>query len=264
MGNVTPDALQRREYKYLVDEETVERIRHYIRGVCEVDPYAAKTGNQYLTDTLYLDTPRMDSYWATMEDSGDRYKLRIRTYPSMGPGPVFFEVKRHVSEVILKTRGAYDGDWVRLLDRTDPEIMATVKPKNLKAIDNFICHYRLMPYRPSVLVRYSREPYFSLLDDYARVTFDRSLSYQISNELTLEPEHERWTYVDDAVGQRGLASDRSAVLMELKFTSIVPGWMRDMVTSLDIQRLAFCKYTRSVDSMRLIPNARVQRAGFFR
>jgi hypothetical protein len=261
---ITPNSLQRREYKYLIDEETVERIRRYMRGICAVDEYAAKTGGRYLTDTLYLDTPALDSYFATMEDAPDRYKLRIRTYPSMGNGPVFFEVKRRVSESIIKTRGSYVGNWQALLERTSPEIQATVSSKNRRAIDNFICHYHYLPYLPSALVRYEREPYFSLVDDYARVTFDRSISMQRSTELTLTPEHEQWIYVDDAVSQRGLAFNTSSVLMELKFTSIVPTWMRTMIHSLDIQRLAFCKYTRSIDAMRLVPNQRVARAGFRR
>lgn len=261
---ITPNTLQRREYKYLISEHTAERIRRYIAGFCEIDEYAAKSGGRYLTDTLYLDTPRLDSYRATMEDANDRYKLRIRTYPSAGQGPVFFEVKRRVSESIIKTRGAFAGDWIRLLDRTDPEILAQVAPKNRGAIDNFICHYHYLPYRPSALVRYEREPYFSRVDDYARVTFDRNLSFQRADELTLAPAHERWTFVDDAVSQRGTFAQHSAVLLELKFTSVVPGWMRRMVHSLDIPRLAFCKYTRAIDAMRLIPTARIAREGFAR
>ncbi len=261
---ITPNTLQRREYKYLISEDTAERIRRYIAGFCAVDEYAAKTGGRYLTDTLYLDTPGLHSYFATMEDAGDRYKLRIRAYPSMGNGPVFFEVKRRVSESIIKTRGSFKGDWVRLLERTDAEIVGQISAKNRAAIDNFICHYHYLPYRPSALVRYEREPYFSTVDDYARVTFDRSLSFQRATQLTLTPETDQWVYVDDAVSQRGTFTQHSAVLLELKFTSVVPNWMRRMVHSLDIPRLAFCKYTRSIDAMRLLPNARVARAGFSR
>ena len=107
---ITPPSLHRREYKYLIDEDTAERIRRYICGFCAVDEYAERTGGRYLTDTLYLDTPDLASYRATVENAGDRYKLRIRSYPSLGGGPAFLEVKRRISETILKTRGAYRGD----------------------------------------------------------------------------------------------------------------------------------------------------------
>ena len=42
MGNTTPASLQRREYKYVIDEITADRIRRAIAGFCELDPYAAR------------------------------------------------------------------------------------------------------------------------------------------------------------------------------------------------------------------------------
>ncbi len=262
MALVTPNTLQRREYKYLVDEATVTEIRRYIAGICTIDPYADSRG-RYVIDTLYFDTPQLHSYWSTMQDADDRYKLRVRTYPSAGLGPVFFEVKRRVSESILKTRGMYRGAWDQLLTLTTPELLAAIEPKHRPAIDNFICFYHRSGMTPSILVRYEREPYFSLIDEYARVTFDRSISFQPASEYAVTPKDEHWRYVDDAAGQRGLAPAASSVLLELKFTNLVPGWMRRMVHTLDLQRLAFCKYTRAVDSHRTIPTMRVARAGLF-
>ena len=259
---ITPSTLQRREYKYLVTEDTVERVRRYIAGFCVADAYAAATG-RYVIDTLYLDTPRLDSYRATVDDAGDRYKLRVRRYPEAVDSPVFLEVKRRIAESILKTRGAFAGDWARLLDG-DPGALAQIAPKHRRGIDNFLCHHRYLPFGPTALVRYEREPYFSLVDDYARVTFDRSLAFQPASELSLVPAHERWTYVDDAVSQRSTYAGQSVVLLELKFTNVVPHWMRHMVHTLDLQRLAFCKYTRAIDAMRAVPGQRVARAGLRR
>ncbi len=261
MALTTPNSLQRREYKYLVTEDMAEQIRRYIAGVCTVDPYAEKTGGRYLTDTLYLDTPQLHSYWATINDAPDRYKLRVRGYPSLGDGPVFFEVKRRVSEAIKKTRGWYRGDWTRVLQGGTHEVLATIDPNQRRPIDNFICHYNLSPMQASVLVRYEREPFFSTIDEYARVTFDRHLSYQRASDLTLTPEHDSWTYMDFATSQRGFSSSDSSVLLELKFTNMVPGWMRSLVHTLGLQRLAFCKYTRAVDSIRFVPERRIARTG---
>jgi len=241
MAAITPNTLHRREYKYLVDEDTVELVRRYIDGICTVDPHAERTGGRYLTDTLYLDTPQLHSYWSTVEDAGDRYKLRIRTYPSLGVGPVFLEVKRRVSESVLKTRGMFRGPWDQLLTHTTPALVDAIEPKQRRAIDNFLCFYHRSAMSASTLVRYEREPYFSQIDEYARVTFDRNVS-----------------------SQRGLSRTASSVLLELKFTNLVPGWMRGMVHTLGLQRLAFCKYTRSIESLRAMPTARIARAGFWR
>jgi hypothetical protein len=258
----TPSTLQRREFKYLVSEIQAEQIRRYIDGICTVDPYAAHTGGRYLIDTLYLDTPWQGIYHATIENAPDRYKLRIRNYPSLGGGPVFFEVKRRINETIIKTRAHHRGDWSRLLLDASPEVLASIDPKQRKGIDNFICYFHRGPMLAQALVRYEREPYFSTIDDYARVTFDRNVSYQRATELTIVPEADHWTLMDDASSQRGLGLRESSVLLELKFTNLVPGWMRNMVHTLGLQRLSFCKYTRAVDSMRIRPMERVARAGF--
>ncbi len=256
---ITPPSLQRREYKCLIDERTVERIRRYIDGICTVDPYAT-AGGRYMIDTLYLDTPQLDSYWASAEQRGDRYKLRVRGYPTAPDAPTFLEVKRRVGDTILKTRTGVLGDWTKAL--FDTSHLPTA-PKQRAALDNFICHYYKLPMQPTALVRYEREPYFSLIDEYARVTFDRSLSFQRATELTLVPEHERWTYVDYAAAQRSTSPHTSTVLLELKFTSRAPAWMRHMVQTLDLQRLSFCKYTRAIESLNWMPTTRVARGGLF-
>lgn len=255
---ITPSQLQRREYKCLVSEATVAQIRRYIAGICEVDVNAQPTHGRYLIDTLYLDTPWLDTYWATVEDRGDRYKLRIHGYPSAPGAPVFFEVKRRVGDAVLKSRTAIHGDWVRALD--DLKAPPPIHPKHRAALDNFIAHYYARPMLPSVLVRYEREPYFSTIDEYARVTFDRSLSYQPATELSLAPCCDGWTYLDSAEAQRAVRAG-STVLLELKFTNLAPAWMRRMVHTLELQRLSFCKYTRAVDAQRARPTTRIPRAG---
>lgn len=255
---ITPPSLQRREYKCLIDETTVERIRRYITGICTADPYAQANG-RYTIDTLYLDTPQLETYWAAVEERSDRYKLRVRGYPSALNAPVFLEVKRRVEDTIVKTRAAAHGDWTRVLEGV-PTMPSSNKQR--LALDNFLCHYGYKPMRPTVLVRYEREPYFSLIDEYARVTFDRCVSFQAARELTLQPQHEHWTYIDHAVAQRGTSPMASTVLLELKFTSVVPGWIRHMVHTLDLQRQSFCKYTRAIDALGYVPVRRVARGGF--
>ncbi len=264
MALTTPNKLQRREFKYLIDESQVDDIRRYIEGICTVDPYAEKTGGRYMIDTLYLDTPRKATYWATIEDAVDRYKLRIRSYPSVTNAPIFFEVKRRVGDAVLKTRGSIRGNWRRILFDGIPEVLAEIPDSQRRAIDNFICHFHQSPMEPSVHVRYEREPYFSLIDDYARVTFDRNLSYQRATEMTVDAPASGWTYLDHGSAQRSFSPARSLVLLELKFTSQVPAWMRHLSQTLALPRLAFCKYTRAVDDMRFPPSSRIPRAGLFR
>jgi hypothetical protein len=93
------------------------------------------------------------------------------------------------------------------------------------------------------------------------VTFDRSICFQAASELALAAPHDHWTYVDHATAQRGLAFTASTVLLELKFTTLTPAWMRELVRSLELPRVSFCKYTRAIEALRLRPDRRVARAG---
>lgn len=247
--------MQRREYKYLVDEQTAQQVRRWIAGVCERDRHAGPTG-RYLTDTLYLDSLDHRIYRATIENESDRYKLRIRGYPDAPGSPVFLEVKRRVDDVIRKSRAQVRPDrWQALLDTGSLE---HVEPSQYAAAENFLTYYqasRMGPMVPTVLVRYQREPYTSLIDDYARLTFDRRLQYQAASDLTLAGEPAAWVGIDDPNVFGALFSSSLSVL-ELKFADHAPGWMHRMVKTLELPRLSFSKYTRAVDSMLMRPGDR--------
>ena len=246
--------IQRREYKYIIDETTAVRLRRHLAGRCEPDRNAVATGGRYTCDTLYFDTFNRSTYRATVENRPTRYKLRVRRYGHHGP--VFLEVKRRVDDTILKTRAPLGADWATLLE--DDRVLDAVDPKVRPAVENFLSYYRAShagPMMPAVLVRYEREPYTSTIDPYVRVTLDRKLEYQPKTEATFEDEQRYWMPIDDPVAIRAFPS-RSAIVLELKFLDPAPTWLRSIVSALELPRLAFCKYTRAIDSMLLRPERR--------
>ena len=248
--------LQRREYKYLIDEATAARVRRAIAGFCGGDEHAAATGGRYVCDTIYLDTLQLHIYRATIENEAVRYKLRIRTYPGT-QSPVFLEVKRRVDDVIVKSRAAIRGDWRALLETGD---ISLVPAGELRAAENFLTYYQACrggPMVPTAMIRYEREPYSSLVDDYVRITFDRKLRYQAATELAFTSDERLWTPIDDPVAMR-VAPALSAVVLELKFMQTVPPWLRSIVQRLELSRLSYCKYTRGVDSMLHRPLSRAR------
>ena len=246
--------MQRREYKYIIDEPMAARLRTAIAGICEPDRNAAASQGRYVCDTLYLDTLTRSCYRATVENEPVRHKLRVRRYG--GSGPVFLEVKRRVDDTIVKTRAALGDDWALLLE--DDRRIDSVPADRRLATENFLSYYRTTyagPMLPAVLVRYEREPYSSRVDSYVRVTLDRKLEYQPKTELSFDQEQRYWMPIDDPVAVRAFPS-RSAIVLELKFNDPAPQWLRAIVSSLELQRLAFCKYTRAIDSMLLRPDRR--------
>lgn len=249
--------LHRHEYKYLVDGATAERIRRHIAGFCERDAFAP-TGS-YLCDTLYLDTLQLGLYHATVEDEPVRFKLRVRGYPEAPDAPTFLEVKRRLGDTIVKHRAGVRGDWGALL--ADGRLLDTLQGKTREAAEQFLARWETSyagPYVPTVLVRYRREPYTSLVDDYVRVTFDRELRYQPHATLDLRGDDDRWISIDDPIATKASPTESLAIL-ELKFGDVPPSWMRQLIARLELPRASFCKYARAVDAMLLRPEYRLSR-----
>jgi hypothetical protein len=245
MSMVTANVIERREFKYLIDADMAARVRAAIRPFCELDPWAAKNprGN-YTIESLYLDTSELSLFWANEHEQVDRVKVRVRGYAEAPNSPVFFEVKRRVNDVILKTRGKVHRDrWTQLLTDPAAPIPADVGGKDRAAVERFLSLVRSQHMRPFTVVRYEREPYFSKIDDYARVTLDTCIRAQPTDRPGFDMPARYWRALDDAVTQRALYS---MIVLELKFTTAVPLWLVHIVKRLGLIRRSFSKYGTSI------------------
>lgn len=245
--------IERREYKYHIDEELASRIRDAIQPFCEVDPYAAgRPNNEYTIESLYLDTADMALLRANEVELVDRFKARIRTYPGTPGAPHFFEIKRRVNDVISKTRGRAPDGWRSLLDGSDGPV-ASRQGRESRAIERFVTLARTYNLKPLVMVRYEREPYASTIDDYARITFDRRIRSQLADDLSFDTDEDGWRAADSASLAR---AERAPLVLELKFTSRLPSWMMHVVQRFDLSRRSFSKYANSVHSWTRYPSER--------
>jgi hypothetical protein len=242
--------IERREYKYLIDAITAQRVRERIFPFCQLDPYAQRSSTHtYRIESLYFDTVDMALYRATVNEHVERFKLRVRHYPASPLGSVFLEVKSRYNDVISKTRGAVPRTvWKALLE--DP---AATPPAGLSASDRAaVAHFRSLcqtcDARPVSIVRYHREPWVSVVDDYARVTFDTAIESQPVESYSLDPDPARYRAIDHPIAARW---PTSPVVLELKFTAQVPLWLHRMVRSLDLSRRSFSKYGNSVEAWDL-------------
>jgi SPX domain protein involved in polyphosphate accumulation len=246
--------IERREFKYLIDDYTAERVRRFIGPFCELDKNARHHGDRrYLIDSLYFDTPDMRLYRANDEEVTNRFKLRVRTYPTTPGAPVFFEVKARYHDVVVKDRGRAPKNWPALLAPGVGAIQPGSASFESAAVERFATLVRMHHARPVVLVRYTREPYESTIDDYARVTLDRAIQSQLVDQISMEPTPGRWRPSD--TGER-MESGFSPTVLELKFTTHVPIWMVDMVRALELDRRSFSKYGRSIEAWSEHPDGR--------
>ena len=111
----------------------------------------------------------------------NRFKLRVRTYGEPGDSRVFLEVKRKIRGTIVKSRTSVS------LSRPGarPDLQPATRDLTFKSVErgrsgfSNSCAWRgKSAHGPVVLIRYTRESYFSRNDRYARVSFDRKLQYQ--------------------------------------------------------------------------------------
>lgn len=247
----------RRELKYIIPAGLIAPIREFIAPFCVLDPNCAKAADsRYAIISLYFDTRRLLFYRAKEDRDLRRFKLRVRGYP--GSDTVFFEVKRKRDEVIAKARAPVPlGDWqARLCDGPGP--LASAQEAD------FIATWRRFGAEPLLLARYSREAWVSVVDGYARVTFDSQLRWIEHRELTLPlDDNHPWRAEDDPAS---VGLDKSALVLELKYAEAAPRWMVNLVRTFDLHQTGYSKYCTGVEQLRLrdvrfSPQAREPRWG---
>ena len=210
-------------------------IRSFIRGYLDRDKYAAiHPSGQYPICSLYLDSQRFDLFQETVLDKCNRFKLRVRGYDDNPESPIFFEIKRKLNSIIYKSRAKVSKDQLapilngRYVSRDLPE-------KDRKTLKQFMHYTQCLLARPMVLIRYMREAYENKSDSKVRITFDRQLCYQPANAPIFKTNGPGWT---------PLPID--FVVLEIKFTTSFPSWLKDMVRLFNLNRQSMSKYCSSV------------------
>lgn len=248
---------ERREYKYLLPPHKVEQVRTVAHAICQADPYAGPDG-LYTIRSLYFDTDDLHLFRANTREAVDRFKVRVRNYPATGPtGPIFFEVKQRVSDVIRKTRGMVKASqWKQLLEEPSSLFRLDIGAKYRTAVERFVTLVHTYQLRPVMLVEYDREAYFSTVDEYARMTFDLRIRCQTRDHLDLDAENALWRHIDNPIRTR---TQHPMTLLELKFGGSPPRWMSRMVQNLELERYTFSKYGYSVLETYTSPELRMSR-----
>jgi hypothetical protein len=232
--------LERYELKYIVHPSRLAEIRDFIRPYTITDPNAGVDPPEYEVITLQLDSPDLALYRAKEHDALNRMKLRIRTYVTDVLSPVFLEIKRKLRGVIVKSRARIPLDVWSTAVRDCPRDPLSIRLAGEGT--NYLQFLRLMQEigaRPVMRIRYTRESYLGIHDQYARLTIDRKLQYQPTRSWSVTDTNGRWWSMDSSLAQR---RPWSGVILELKTFRDAPLWMVDLSKRFDLERVGFCKY----------------------
>ncbi len=226
------------ELKYLISENTAQKVRDFVRCYLAMDEYSVGRPNySYPVHSLYLDSDSLEIYWRTVNGDKNRFKLRLRYYSDNPDTPVFFEIKRRMKDVILKQRGGVRQSAVPLLlngQLPEEKHMITKDPGSLVAVQRFQSLMQELNAKPKSHIFYQREAYVADNDE-VRVTMDRdvysepNLASKIKIKMT-----------------KPVLSYAGFVILELKFTNRFPNWFRELVRIAESMQCGAAKYVSGV------------------
>jgi hypothetical protein len=228
----------RHEMKYLITESTAEALTQFIKPYIQMDRYSKLHRNgDYPIVSLYLDSNDLRLCKESLRGHKNRFKLRIRSYTDDPDYPRFLEIKRRMNTIIMKSRA-------RVLSTDVPNLLAglPLPPQNYTADTETISQFQLyvnsIRAQPAVLIRYMRRAYEGDSHNKVRVTFDRELSYCVTNLPQVRLAGGGWQRNPFTIG---------GVILEIKFTDCYPSWLSQMVKYFNLQQRSISKYASSIE-----------------
>ena len=251
------DVFQRKEIKYLMNEEQYQELRLRLDEIAAVDHYG-------LTQIMnvYYDTPDFKLITRAMEHPEYKEKLRLRSYgipDAMTPS--FIEIKKKFDGITYKRRiellyseaqdylnhgilpREYSPEFLHNPDALSHTYTGALSVSHVptaeeiqiqKEIDYFLVFYKKL--RPMMAIAYDRIALAGRDDPELRITFDTDLRWSV-DELDLRGGNH---------GHRILAPDQH--LMEIKISGAMDLRISRMLSELGIFRTSISKYGRGFEA----------------
>ncbi|MBN1347354.1 MAG: polyphosphate polymerase domain-containing protein [Phycisphaerae bacterium] len=231
-SNGDPTTWSRYEFKYLVTEAQAATIAGYVHPYVRPDPYSEH--GPYPLVSLYLDSHDLRLWRESLEGVKNRFKLRIRSYSDDPEAPRFFEIKRRIDQIVVKSRARVsDRDVVPLL--TGGHCLCWNACGDRRNLEQFLYYLRSVNAKPIVRVRYDRQALVGVWDDRVRITFDRHLSLNMTDEPSVRLNDVGWRHLP-----------QREVVLEIKFTGRCPVWLTRMAQCAGLRRQSVSKYAIAV------------------
>lgn len=225
----------RYEFKYILNTHQAGLLERYLQKI-GLKKDEAK-GGSYTVTSLYFDTPLLADYYDKQGGLKKRKKLRARIYANDfrdGTSRIWMEVKNKDDMRTWKNRSALtDKEWDSFM-RRDHFVNCRRGVAADGDLNRFLYLFSQRNYRPHVVVRYKRRAYVGKFISDFRITFDSGL------------EACRWTGMDY---NAKMTPVNRHVIMEVKFSEMMPWWFGQMLSRFDLSRQTFSKYISSVDAI---------------
>lgn len=241
----------RLEYKYLVANSLLPRLRALMRPFVKLDQYARERPEGYTVRSIYFDTLGLKAYYDKTAGLKERKKVRVRGYNEHADDEVvFLEVKRKDDMFITKSRAPVPYQHVQdLLLSGDLERFVVTNeafPHALEDARSFLFHVWNAYRWPAVLVIYEREAYESKCSYSLRVTIDKNI------------RSSTYPTIDTLFSEEGVVySLPQYAVLEIKLysnTTGFPSWLRHIISKLGLRKISLSKYVICLDAHGLPQN----------
>lgn len=212
---------QRYEMKYVITAMQKEILCR------EIAPYI--TEDRYFHSSirnLYYDTPSFQLIRDSLDRPIYKEKLRMRSYGRTNDSTsVFVELKKKYESVVYKRRITLPMSQAAMCLSGEHPLPSTQIGREIQAALN---HYNEL--QPRVFLSYERDSFCAADGSGLRLTFDDCIHFREDN-LTLDSECDGT-----------LLLPQGMVLMELKLPGVMPLWMAQTLSRLQIYKTTFSKY----------------------
>lgn len=216
----------RSEYKYLINTQYIPLLKARLGAVLRIDSHSGPEG--YTIRSLYFDDMDFSSYHQKIAGIKEREKYRLRYY-NFDESYIIFERKAKDTDLSKKTSAAVSAAEAEALIKGDRKTYEANGSPLLK-IYSVLSEASLM--RPAVIVDYDRIAYTYPIGN-VRVTLD----------MNLRTAPYKYDFFDKSLMTMPVMDENEAIL-EVKFNEILPGFIRDILADIPMQRMAISKYTR--------------------
>ncbi len=216
----------RNEWKYICSEEQLNMLACRISSILAPDEHGDESG-KYAIHSLYFDDYRDSCAFDNDAGTASRFKYRIRYYGD-DPDELFLERKEKLCDRCHKDFCRITPEQYDALCRADVSdfIYGDVPP----LLKRFAADILLRHFTPKVIIDYERVAYVEPLTNI-RVTFDTNISASYAT----------WDFRKGGYIRLPL-QPKSRHVLEVKFDEILPGYIKNTISSNEFQRTTFSKY----------------------
>lgn len=221
----SPNEVYRNEWKYYISLSEAEHLKRRLMPFMRLDSNAE--GGSYTIRSLYFDDLFNTSYEEKLMGVDERQKWRIRIY-NFGDSSIKLERKKKRGRYIHKDSAEITKDEFFKILNCDFGFLLK-HPKNLCREFYYESVSRMQ--RPKVIVDYERVP--MILDEGdVRITFDSDVRAAIGSYNIFDPTLPTLAAIEPG-----------RLVLEVKFTQLLPDIIKKLLPSNGSEFLAVSKYT---------------------